>query len=549
MNLTSSLIENDQEDHVHDEHCNHSKENSFQDAEKKFKEEYDLIYYLSLLVKNQTTKKLVCYGCNKEVFFNGKTDSNGNEDLVLDLSQISKIFYDKKALNYKEFINFTKKTNCVNCGNLLLIPLGFPINRVLYVTEEDLVYKIAPQYLPKIVKKQLELVKMHKMYAIQAAKQEPVKFLENYLLNDVLLINEKDLTLSIPCIEKTVNTNEQKHIRVVDYLRNLILPETNQHTKIQFSLKKAASFMPDTDSLSSNVKQIDVEKYNQYKSFLFLDIDGTSTKGPIQKSVPGKVSLQFFKFLAYLDSKGYLKTIINSGRPIEWATMMLKDLGIKNPLCICSNGTEILYLKKSIDLEDSQVHITRAPIRNLLEQIINILQKKYNVHLIKLSAHGSSPEVMVFDKNIHSAKFLEKLINEDEEIKEFIEEHDLERVTCTESGTGIIHLSSIKYSKGSAAQKIMQALKIDKKLTFNIGDHLNDIPLTTIVGTSYCVSNGIDEYKQKAHHVCKQAEAKGAIEAVKHFLISNQITTEEDLLTAQQEVINQNKLENDYLFN
>ena len=483
---------------------------------KENKEKAEPIQLLNLSVENK------CYSCNQSVNF--------SDQLIL----------DSKKLNLTE-TQIKDHQHCKNCKAPILLILGFPLSYANQILSEDLCIKVAPENIEALKQKHKLVMAHYKVATTFSSGMYPyAKSCVNFPVNYVF------------SVETSISGT---FLKIIAW--NKISPQEYESTSAEKLHDLARSIsdksqIPDyigsanIDTLGVNYHNIDRSRYLSYKSFISLDIDGTSTCKFLSKhelSPKAKLSTVFFRFLSLLEKEKIAKIIINTGRPIEWATLCMLDLGL-DPLAIAQNGNQVVYRRIAYDASNSNLHTQASHIKPLILGLIDILRKKYLLSLpLAWTITGASPLTLIVDHNEISKENLQKILVEDEEISSYLDSVNLKNLQVTKDEGGFISLSPYNISKSETLKKLLNTLKVDSKnLAIHIGNHNNDIPMCQFLKT-YAVSNSLDQYKKRASYTSEKPESKGAFEGISNFLIQQKLVSSEKIAQLIQTAKKQTSLQ------
>lgn len=80
-----------------------------------------------------------------------------------------------------------------------------------------------------------------------------------------------------------------------------------------------------------------------------------------------------------------------------------------------------------------------------------------------------------------------------------------------------VDLCYFSNTKGEAINRVLNHLKLDKKVAMGIGDDYGDIPMFEAVGTSLALGNGKEEVKQKATYITDTIDNHGVARKLKEL--------------------------------
>ena len=526
-----------------DECCNNSAPHTHQENTsdlKNYKEELrenseekntvsEDIQLINFTVK--VKDDIVCFSCGEKVVTSIPCKNHSVFESILS--------FDKNVA--EDFLKTNQ--NCTNCETKLFYIYKIPVAIANNILEEDIKVKIAPQFIKQIDQKLIELSNIYKLIAIHEQPENAVSLIHDYphYFFFKLISDKGDSFLNLNGYKKHL-VNEKTISSVKEIASKLY-----EHMYSSKQGKISMSTRPYLQSLGTSFYGID-EDYLTYQSMLFLDIDGTISKKTLE-NCSGNLSTTLFRLLSALEKNKFLKVVLNTGRPTIWGMLYMKDLGL-SPLVIGNNGTGICYMKKTLDNTNSNLILSNAPTTTSLSYLLDVLSYKYGLKFGVLTKSNSScGEVIVSNLGIPEPKYLEKLINQDSEIRLFLEEVGLGYITCTDDGGGYINIRSSKYNKAKTALNLICALNYPIDNCFNIGNAENDVCLIEILKeNSYGVANSDPVYKEKVFNLSPHKEAKGVVDIIKKFLISKKICSQSQYDTLIESVKEEVKKQNDFLF-
>ena len=516
--------------HTSESECSHHLESKNPPSQRD-----DVFRVINLTVSEEG--KTFCYSCKSQIEVNGVPFPRRVRTSLRDFEKIGLSFE-----NVRDFLKLHDK--CPRCGRVLLLSARNPIAVYNNLMEEDLNVEVHPECVKKLEEKIVDLVTYYKFIALN---QQPESSLS--------------LIYQFPhyFFFKLVRTDGKTHLHLDAYSKHLVGPKTLENLQksmhqlskvvIEDTMKRPEySSKLESEGLGLNFYDIDQDTYKIYPAILFLDIDGTSTRKTLKGEVKGRISTVFFRLLAALEERKYLKTVIATGRPCVWAFMYMLDLGL-DPLVIGNNGTAVIYRKRSDDFSSSKYHFKIAPTEQRLLDIVKTLSKKYHLKLdLFVEKTARLGQVLVSNQNVPSCLYLQKLINQDPQVRRYCEETNLGEIVCEDDGGGLINIKSSYYNKFKTAQKLLRELNYQTSKCFNIGNATNDIPFTRLLGeNSYGVANSQPDYAQKVS-LALNVEARGATQIVKRFLLEKGICTRDQFQETERLVKRDLEREIDFIF-
>lgn len=475
---------------------------------------------------------LSCFSCAHKLEIEIPYDNASSFESVLSFNNTSK---------GTKFLEDNK--NCVNCNTQLFYIYSNPVAIPNTILDEDVMVRVDERFVKDMEQKIIELANIYKLMAIHRQPENAVGVIHeypHYFFFKILEINHEHY-LSLNCYKKhLVGEETLKSVRknATELYTHMINSTPGKPT---FSTKKYS------ECLGTSFYDID-ETYKEYKSLLFLDIDGTISKKSLE-GCSGSLSTTLFRFLSALEKSKFVKVVLNTGRPTIWGMLYMKDLGL-DPLVIGNNGTGICYKKKSVDLTKSSLVLSNAPTTGSMSYVLDVLSAKYGLKFgVLTKSNTSCGQIIVSNIGIPDPKYLQKLINQDPELMAFLDQVGLGKLTCTDDGGGFVNIRSNKYNKAKTGLKLINAIGMPLSHCFNIGNAENDICLVDLLKeNSYGVANSDSIYAEKVPNISEHKEARGVVQIIKKFLVMKQICTLEELDTIVDSVIQQVKKENQFLF-
>lgn len=478
--------------------------------------------FISLTVKdNDQEEGQKCYSCLKPVFIGDVLFNTDSVYFVYDAN-----FKKNHNLELGESSFIETHGQCSYCKSKILFSENIPFSYGLQ-SEKNLTYDVNPKIVPVLERKLSELFSFYRtIWALSKTSHGPSihqafsKFPFYYLPH---LINEEVPKLKIYGYKNFVSDLSQQ-------LKNLY---SNQIKKYMDKNMEKISDVPGSsyyDSRNVNFNNIDHERYD-YKTFMFLDIDGTSSCKTLHAKTESspKLSEYLFRVCKQLESRKLVKTVLCTGRPIEWAFLHSINY-FKDPLVIASVGSSCVYLRKSNDYSKSLTHIQVQGFRSKFDNLIQILRCKYHLDpVIFLNQTMSSP-LLLIDPHSINQKYLEQIIETELDLKQ--DQRKEGKFHVHFDGSWITVSTT---TKAQAALKLIDSLGRSSKDFFNVGNHQNDISLTEIC-SSYAVKNATQEYKKAVDHVCNENQAKGVLEAMEHFLVQNDHLSKDEFDQIKEQV-------------
>ena len=266
-----------------------------------------------------------------------------------------------------------------------------------------------------------------------------------------------------------------------------------------------------------NFEGLDENSFKDYKSLLFLDLDGTSkAKEPLLE--------QFvFDYLAQLEKQKLVLTIFNSGRPVESLKDMSRDLKLSQRLVIGSNGGRAVYTKQESNGERTHYFYGAQQDPYLASAYKKL--KEATPELALFGTYNTNGPDLIFSVPYDVALTYREIISKYPEFAHL-------RVTYCGSGTA--HLHSNKTSKGIAIRKILATTKYPKEFTMAAGDSYNDLDVAPQVNFTIAVENATPDFKQLATYVSPYKASFGVVDGVNTFLLNNKLATETQLKVCQE---------------
>lgn len=475
---------------------------------------------------------LGCYSCGEQISI---IPSSSKTLIQLDSFEFLLNKLDKDF----SISQFLKTYGHCKCGAKILLdarlPLGYFNN-----LETDYVNSIKKEHIKQMEEKEKFVKSYGRVLSLHAGMNplEVQTMVPNQWTFTIQPIKEKELL--IHSFEKfnLISTNLEQSM----FSNFKLLEDQKENPKLGYS-----GGLPIADSTCVNFWDID-RSYYDFPYYLFLDIDGTSTVKTID--VSNKLSTILFKFLTLLEKKKILKTVLVSGRPIEWLYMKQKDEGLK-PLVIGDNGCSAAYMRVPYDRTDSIIHYQVTNIKEDLRHVLGVIFNKYKIGPSDFyefrKGYKSGSEVMIFDTFFKPVENLRKIIKQDEEVKEICKLRGLGNLNVVDAGNGMLHITSENFTKGTAIKKLLEKLHIEKENTMSVGNCFNDISVVENVGYSCSVGNGEKEYKEKVKYVSPKNEAAGTLDSIKSFLSAKEAWTPELVKELEEELEKEFALEKEFL--
>lgn len=476
--------------------------------------------------------KNVCFSCRTEL---------DNVIPVCNSSAFGAILSFTEKTEGETFYNSNK--NCSNCNTQLLYLYSNPIAVSNEVLDQDVNSIIDASSVSDVTQKVTELVNIYKLMAIHQQPENAVSIFHEYphyfFFNIKTVGSTKFLHLS----------GYKKHLIGEPTIKSVRENATELYSHMIGSKPgtPAISSKRYLESLGTSFYGVD-ENYSKYKSLLFLDIDGTISKKSVQ-GCSGSLSTTLMRVLSRLEKLKLVKIVLNTGRPTIWGMLYMKDLGL-DPLVIGNNGTGICYKKKSLDQTKPALILSNAPTAAPMVYLLDLLHVKYGLKFgVLTKSNTSCGQIIVSNIGIPSPSNLEKLINQDVELKLFLDQVGLGRITCTDDGGGFVNIRSCKYNKAITASKLITALNFPISNCFNIGNAENDVCLIELLKeNSYGVANSDQVYAEKVPNLAKSKEARGVIQSIKEFLLKKELCTTEEFTQIINGVKEEVKLQSQFLF-
>lgn len=489
----------------------------------------------SFQLVNFSTKvdnKNVCFSCRKEL--NGTIPSCNS-------SAFGAILSFNEKTEGEAF--YAENKTCSDCKTQIFYLYSNPIAVPNEVLDQDVKSKIDPSSSLDVEQKVTQLVNIYKLMAIHQQPENAVSIFHEYphyfFFNVQTIESSKYLHLS----------GYKKHLMGEPTIKSVRENATQLYSHMIGSKpgKPAIASKKYLESLGTSFYGVD-ENYSTYKSILFLDIDGTISKKSVQ-GCSGGLSTTVMRVLSRLEKLKLVKTVLNTGRPTIWGLLYMKDLGL-DPLVIGNNGTGICYKKKSLDQTKPALVLSNAPTAAPMTYLLDLLNAKYGLKFgVLTKSNTSCGQIIVSNLGIPTPSNLEKLINQDVELKLFLDQVGLGRITCTDDGGGFVNIRSCKYNKAITASKLISALNYPISNCFNIGNAENDICLIELLKeNSYGVANSDVIYAEKVPNLAKSKEARGVIQCIKEFLLKKEFCTTEEFTQIISGVKKEVELQDQFLF-
>ena len=297
---------------------------------------------------------------------------------------------------------------------------------------------------------------------------------------------------------------------------------TMEHLKMDLSTVKpfesSLSNLSATDSYTIDFNNIRLPSWSKY---LFLDIDGTSTLKELRqkKSVSNKLNFFFHRLLVLLEKEGVLKTIITTGRPWQWATIYGSDIGITAPY-ICSGGYACVYPRTSDYCIKDSMYVQINDLSQFTDKIMEIIKWKYDIHCSSWMNNTGMTVLKFLDRDT-IPESLQEIINADRQIGKLKLRYGIPkdaRIILEMDQSCKVILKHSLWNKGEAVKVLCKMLDVKKEDTISIGNHFNDVSLTSVVGHSISVKNGHPDYTKNCSTIAAANESKGAYGSLKDYL-------------------------------
>jgi hydroxymethylpyrimidine pyrophosphatase-like HAD family hydrolase len=510
-------------DQSHPDHTHHPQEGvSWQNIYKELipsneilneiSDKPDQKLYFNLLPQDQTGP--VCYSCGVQYIKPEDVEIKGTLKAVI------------VSANYKKAI-----VTCPHCGAPLMVEFSSnEIKEGKKSAEYPLVEKLQSEVLLRvhIIDTLFSPQKSHLVPSvIQIRNNKPQKTLQIVPLKYFAQIPEQNKAKL-----------EKNYLEVItrDSIIAQLLRNKEQITTQKLKQVPKVSSMPCVpllDNLGITFENINQDFYKSFRSMLFLDIDGTSTTSkkeliPEFKHLYTKINPLLFKVLRILEQKKLMKTIVSSGRPLEFLFFYTKDAGL-HPTVIASNGNGVCYDIVHKYPFDTSLYTQKGEHKEFIRSLLSVIRAKYNMQCVEALANTTAnTQIMVLKQFSPEPSVLEQLLNTDVTTSSML--HQLNpnyRITVTRCEGLTNHVSINCYSKGTTAQKLIEKSGFDKSYTINVGNQENDITLAKTVDYSCSVANGTAQYKKECSYVSQKEEHLGTLDCIREFLSIKNILNKE----------------------
>lgn len=263
---------------------------------------------------------------------------------------------------------------------------------------------------------------------------------------------------------------------------------------------------------------------------IFADIDGTLRNS--KREITGRTKDDIKK----LRTKG-IQVVLCSGRPRCEVERVSRECGASRYI-ISSNGAELYdYISKRVLYKDL-VNI------DAIEKLYKIIEKtdctfvmhSGNIRIVNKLKYNDHTEIVpskgiisaAYDNDIMQCTIIGKELEKMKTIRSQILEVSGVRIANESkcfANKEILPNDSIycdvvdkNVSKGFAAKKLCELLKIQKEETIGIGDSYNDLEFLEYVGYSVAMKNAIEGLKEKVDYVTNTNDLDGAAEFFEKIL-------------------------------
>lgn len=246
-----------------------------------------------------------------------------------------------------------------------------------------------------------------------------------------------------------------------------------------------------------------------YKA-IFSDVDGTLVPvGPHTKPTKKVIgAVQKAKQASVL-------FCLVSGRPFNWLTDVIAELGITDP-CIINGGTQI------IDPTSEKILWEQSLSHEDVNKILEIAEKNHFAFLVNDSGIEYKNEKREYVNPIAA----QIMYLEEQQVSEVLQELSKistlasHKIFSWEKGKNDIYIVHNQATKEHAANELAKILGITMDEVIGIGDSGNDVPLLKACGLKVALESGTDELKAIANYIAPSLENDGVADVIEKFILN-----------------------------
>lgn len=244
---------------------------------------------------------------------------------------------------------------------------------------------------------------------------------------------------------------------------------------------------------------------------VFIDLDGTLLNDK------KRISLKTRRSIKRLVNNG-VYVVVTSGRNCKYCIDKSRK-ALASKIVISSNGAEIydygnrkVFLNSYIEftkLENVWNYCNKNKIGVIFNAISGVYINKYLIdnydYKTKLLTSVKELKKLDVSQMVISVNNYNKILKAEEYVKKvgldiayFSKSYDDNSMIDNKCSLDAINEG---VSKGSAIEKLLEILKIDKKDSICFGDYINDLDMFDACGYKVAMENACDEIKEKADYV------------------------------------------------